>query len=473
MPLTYFINSAIPLNCTHFIGIGGIGMSALARLLLHKGHQIQGSNNGNNSQTQVLSHEGARIFNDHRDTNLGHDVTCVVVSSAIDRNNPEWQEAHNRGLPVIHRSELLKTLVKDSQVIAISGSHGKTTTTSLMGHLLIKAGKDPLVMAGGIMQGYQTNVHTGKSSLAVIEADESDGSHLNFSSLIGALITNISPEHLSHYGSWEKLVQSFEDFANMAHTSVLCGDDKGVQLLKEERSNNQRIFYGVSDSCQVRAQNIRPHDNGMVFNVSGALGPWKDVELKLWGHHNVLNALGVITMAKSLPIPIENEDIRQALASFQGVDRRMTHKGWLQNQVLILDDYAHHPREIETVLYTLRQRGYKRIACLCQPHRYTRLRDSFASFEECFEQADHVFLFPVYSSGEEEIADTHSEKLAQKLMARGKSTNLYGPWAESLEELKLALIQGGFDVALCVGAGDITHLASALAQQDLKKVAGF
>lgn len=446
-------------------------MSALARLLLHKGHRVQGSNNGNNSHTQALSCEGAQIFYDHQASHLSPEVSCVVVSSAIDQNNPEWKEAHTRGLPVLHRSQFLKGLLTESRVIAISGSHGKTTTTSLMGHVFIHAKKDPLVMTGGIMQGYQSNTHAGQSPLAVIEADESDGSHLNFSHLSGALITNISREHLAHYGSWEKLLQSFRDFVAMAEVSVLCGDDQHVQCLKPSHiKSGEHFFYGVSPACDVRAENIRPHGTGMLFDVKGVLGVWKDVQLSLWGHHNVLNALGVMTMAHHFGV--QKEAIYEALASFQGVDRRLTPKGWLNN-MLILDDYAHHPREIETVLAALRQRGYRRIACVCQPHRYTRLRDSFSSFEQCFDQADHVFLFPVYSAGEEKIPLIDSTILAQKLMARGKRTSLYAPWNDSFMDLKKDLLAEHFDVVVCMGAGDITHLARALAQEDLKKVAGF
>ena len=465
MPLPFSTSFAPHPKKIHFIGIGGIGMSGLASLCLHKGLKVQGSNAGKNASTEKLSGQGVSIFYEHKSGYLESEIDLVVLSTAIDKNNPEWVEAHSKGIPIIHRSTLLQWCVENHKTLAISGTHGKTTTTSLLGYVMVSAHLDPLVITGGVMGGYDSTIYPGQGEFAVVEADESDKSHVNFNTLMGAIVTNIEAEHMDYYkGSFSSLCDSFVRFLSLAlDFGIVCGDDPVIQTLLPLLPKALKIWtYGFSDSCDVRAHNIRQTTQGIIFDVESPIQSWLNLPTRLWGHHNILNALAVISSAQLLGL--KEESVVEALGSFQGVNRRLTVKGHLKGTTII-DDYAHHPTEIKAVLQALRQKGYKKVLAVCQPHRYTRLRDSMQLFTECFDEASTVVLFPVYSAGEPPLDNINSHTLATHLAQRGLHVELCDEFEDALAFVSDLITQGEYDVAICMGAGTITDVAAQLPEQ--------
>jgi UDP-N-acetylmuramate--alanine ligase len=463
MPVPNYINFAQHPKRIHFIGISGIGMSALAQLCLDRGWFVQGTSLAANALTQSLADQGAHIMLHHSAEHITPAVECVVYTSAIPENNPELQAARLRNIPVMHRSMLLRTFVEPLRTVAISGTHGKTTTTSLLGHVLYQAKQDPLILSGGMMVSWNSPVYPGKGNVAVVEADESDQSHVNFSSLSGAIITNIDGDHMEHYGgSFDNLWRSFQQFFQLATDfAIACSDaiDRNNPWLKEVSC--PITWYGTHSDCDFSAHNIGITATGMHFDCHTPRGIWRDVHLNLWGHHNVLNALSII--AACTHMGLEEGDVRKGLASFQGVSRRLTHVG-MRNNVPIIDDYAHHPKEISAVLSTLHQRGYRRILAVCQPHRYTRLRDTMEEFALCFHHADTIVLLPVYSAGESPIPGAQSGDLAEKLTAHGQRVIMIDPTDSSSKPVESIIESGHWDVAIFLGAGDISQLAYSVAQ---------
>jgi UDP-N-acetylmuramate--alanine ligase len=459
-PLSVGINameSSGKIPSFHFIGIGGIGMSGLAKLCLDRGWKVQGSDPIDNARTQELCALGATVFSEHSPDLLNRPIDFVIHSSAIGKDHPELMEATAQNLPLFHRSMLLKNLLVSTRNLAVSGTHGKTTTTSLLGHVLTCAHYDPLIISGGIMHGLKCTIRHGKGNWAVVEADESDKSHLNFDHLEGAIATNLEAEHLENYGTFQNLLDSFQSFLSMpSGFSIFCGEDETLRDLPACK-HSKALSYGMTSSCSVMASAVRADLNGMRFTLHGLGDPWEDVQLALHGRHNVLNAMAVILAAHS--IGISQAHIRAALASFQGVERRLTLKGTYAGKP-IFDDYAHHPTEIKAVLATLRDMGFSKILVLCQPHRYTRLRDCFEAFSRCFDAAKKVFLWPVYGANEAPIFGITSEALSESLNARGVQ-------AEAIKWLKedawRILEQEEHDVVVCMGAGSITHVAESLA----------
>lgn len=461
MQLTDYSSFASIPKRIHFIGIGGIGMSSLAQLCINKGWFVQGSNIGHSKIMNDLKGQGALVFSEHQSGRVGNNVDVVVVSSAIKADNPELQDAYASGLTVMHRSQFLRNLVQNRDVIAVTGTHGKTTTTSLLGHVLINSGCDPLIISGGVMTAHNSTIHDGHGQFAVVEADESDKSHINFQRLYGGIVTNIEAEHMENYFSMDSLLEGFKKFLEIcSNFAVVCGDNAHIQALIPQLTDTlDLISYGFTDICQVRAFNLRHEKTSMIFDMDDRGEVWKDVRLQLCGEHNVLNALAVTIVAKKLLL--SEESVRLALQSFYGVDRRLTIKGTLFGTTII-DDYAHHPTEIKAVLTALRKMGYKKILALCQPHRYTRLRDTYSAFIDCFDEADRVILFPVYSAGEPTIEGIHSEALAESLRKKGRSAEVCSVWPESYSFITEILAGGGYDVAICLGAGNITDVASHL-----------
>jgi UDP-N-acetylmuramate--alanine ligase len=488
----------IPLSTSrqtwHFIGIGGIGMSGLAKLGLMMGHQIQGSNAGGTALTQELARLGATIFDDHGPGRLSPQVDCVVVSSAIDETNPELIEARALGLPIKHRSDLLGQMASSRRILAVSGTHGKTTTTALLGHLFVVGGRDPMVVTGGIMHGYNSTVLAGTGPESIIEADESDKSHLNFSHIWGAVITNIEPEHMQTYGSTQALHQSFIDFLQLAKgRAVVCGDDPGIQSVlaalpqsapipanaegaldltdqTQDPCNprDQLWTYGLASNNTVWADRLGASTSGMRFDLHGPWGCWKDMQSPLWGKHNVLNAMAAI--AVGYQAGLDETSLRQGLASFAGVQRRMTVRAVVpigDGLVPIIDDYGHHPTEIHAVLDTLHTHGWRSILAVCQPHRYSRVRDTLSLFARCCTIAQHVALLPIYGAGEAALPDVSSYELASHMRSQGACVSLIpepGPQAlEAIAGIVQAAGDRPYDCIVFLGAGTVTTLAGGLA----------
>jgi UDP-N-acetylmuramate--alanine ligase len=449
----------------HFVGIGGIGMSGIAEVLINLGYRVQGSDASESANVQRLRDKGALIRIGHDAANLG-DARVVVVSSAIKSSNPELKAARERLLPVVRRAEMLAELMRLKSAIAIAGTHGKTTTTSMVAALLDAGGFDPTVINGGIINAYGTNARIGASDWVVVEADESDGTFIKLPADV-ALVTNIDPEHLDHYGSFDKVRDAFKQFIEnipFYGFAVMCLDHPEVQALIGRIEDRRIITYGANPQADVRYSDLRTEGVTSHFTAnirdraSGETTELVDLLLPMPGEHNVQNATGAIAIAHHLGI--SHEAIRKGLASFGGVKRRFTHTGaW--NGVQIFDDYGHHPVEISAVLKAARSATKGRVIAVVQPHRYTRLRDLFDGFCSCFNDADTVIVAPVYAAGEAPIEGIDRDHLVDGLRVRGHrdARALEGP--EALAGMIADIAKPG-DYVVCLGAGSITYWAYAL-----------
>ena len=442
----------------HFIGIGGIGMSALAQICHHKGMQVRGSDEGKNHQVSHLLAQGIHVHCGHDASYLDPSVQVVVISSAITEDNPEYRAAEQLGIPVIHRSECLRYLFNDHDILAVAGSHGKTTTTALLGQCLRDAGMDLSVVVGGIMNNTNTNFVCGHEKTAVIEADESDQSHLRFDRISYGVITNIDHDHC-----WDQLLLSFCSFVRLAQQRIMMNfDDKGCQAVFKKLSPQDREktwLYGTHSACHIQLLSYKHTSEGILFSCKTPEGVWSDVPLKLWGHHNILNTLSVIGIALSLGV--SKEAIYRGLSRFSGVGRRMTQVGFYK-KIPVMDDYAHHPTAIKSVLKALVNGGYSRILCLFQPHRYTRLRDTMDELSNAFTRAASCIVLPVYGAGEAFIAGATSADLAKKISAF-QECHLVDQDQDICRDFIHALTdKKSFDVIIFFGAGDVTDWAHAL-----------
>jgi len=442
----------------HFIGVGGIGMSGIAQLLAQRGYKISGSDLCLNGNIVRLQKEGIQIILGHEPSALdGKDI--VVVSTDIKENNPELKEARRRGLPVLHRSEMLALLMEEFQGIAISGTHGKTTTTALMGWVLETAGLDPTIINGGVMNSWGSNVKAGESDWCVAEADESDGSFLKLPREI-ALVTNIDLEHMDYYGCFEKLYSAFETFTTEFRSggvAVLGIDHPHVYALWQKIKSKQRcITYGLHPEANVGAENVRMTKEGAIFDLVRE-NVRSEMFLSLYGHHNVLNALGVAAVA--FECGLEEKVLREAFVSFEGVQRRFTRVGDWQG-VTIIDDYAHHPMEIRATLSAAKNATEGRIIAVLEPHRYSRLASHFQDFSTCCEEADLTIVLPVYGAREAPREGINHEALVKAM--KGEVYHCEG--AEELPALVQRLARSG-DMIVCLGAGSISDLARALPMQ--------
>ena len=457
----------------HFVGIGGIGMSGIAEVLVNLGYRVQGSDVAENANVLRLRDKGVAIAIGHDAANID-DAALVVVSSAIRRDNPELKAARERLLPVVRRAEMLAELMRLKQAIAIAGTHGKTTTTSMVAALLDAGGFDPTVINGGIINAYGTNARMGASDWMVVEADESDGTFVKLPVDV-ALVTNIDPEHLDHYGTFDKVREAFRQFVENVPFygfAVMCIDHPEVQALIGRIEDRRIITYGMSPQADVRCTDLRVENRKTVFTVlirdrrSGSTRAIENLAISMPGEHNVQNATGAIGIAYHLGI--SDEAIRTGLAGFGGVKRRFTHTGMWEG-VEIFDDYAHHPIEIAAVLKAARSVAPGHIIAVVQPHRYTRLRDLFDGFCTCFNDADTVLVAPVYAAGEAPIEGVDRDALVEGLKARGHrdARPLTGP--EALAGTVRGIVRPG-DYVVCLGAGSITQWAHALPGQ-LEKLA--
>jgi UDP-N-acetylmuramate--alanine ligase len=451
----------------HFIGIGGIGMSGIAEIMLRIGYTVQGSDAKASANTERLEKLGAKIF-------IGHDprqiegASAVVYSTAVKADNPEMVAARAKRLPLVRRAEMLAELMRLQHSVAVGGTHGKTTTTSMTAALLDAGGLDPTVVNGGIINAYGANAKVGEGEWIVVEADESDGTFLRLKSTV-AIVTNIDPEHLDHYGDFEAVKQAFEDFIEnipFYGFAMICIDDPDVQSVAARVENRRLVTYGLSPQAEVRAEKISMGPDGARFDVvfaprDGGETRMEDLRLPMAGEHNVQNALAAVGVARELGV--SEAQIRQGLAGFGGVRRRFTTTG-VAGGVRVIDDYGHHPVEIAAVLKAARAVTEGRVIAVVQPHRYSRLRDLFPDFCACFSDADVAVVADVYPAGEAPIEGASRDSLVEGLRRYGhrRALALEGPG--DLARLVQDEARPG-DVVVCLGAGDITAWAYALPGQ--------
>ena len=462
--------SQLPLSIgrIHFTGIGGIGMSGIAEILHDMGYQVSGSDMTSNTNVKRLIAKGISVtIGQHEDNVSG--AAIIVVSTAIKPDNPEMIAARKQFLPVVHRAEMLGELMRLKWSVAIAGTHGKTTTTSLVASLLDMGGIDPTVINGGIITGWGSNAKLGKSEWMVVEADESDGSFSRLNPTV-AVVTNIDPEHLDHHGSFDQLKQAFRDFVASIPFygfASLCIDHPTVQRMIADIPERRIISYGFSASADVRGINLRPDNDSMIFDamVSKRISDQGIIEgfrLPMLGDHNVLNTLAAISVC--LEMGIDADKILHAVSQFKGVGRRFDRKGSVSD-ITIIDDYGHHPVEITAALSAARMlKPNDQIIAVFQPHRYTRMRDLFDDFCACFNDADHVIISDIYAAGEAPIDGYGRDDFVDSLRAHGHPSvdALHAP--DDLAELVMTKARPG-DVVMCLGAGTITNWASALPEQ--------
>jgi UDP-N-acetylmuramate--alanine ligase len=447
----------------HFVGIGGIGMSGIAEVLMTLGYRVQGSDAKASKITDRLVGLGAAVFEGQRAENLG-DAAVVVVSSAIKPGNPELEEARRRKLPVVRRAEMLAELMRLKSNIAIAGTHGKTTTTTMVATLLDKGGFDPTVINGGVIHAYGSNARAGAGEWMVVEADESDGSFNRLPATI-AIVTNIDPEHMEHWGTFDNLRKGFFDFVSNVPfygLAVCCTDHPEVQALVGRVTDRRIVTFGFNAQADVRAVNLRYAGGVAQFDVvlqneGGAL--IQGMSLPMPGDHNVSNALAAIAVARNLGM--KRSEIREALAAFAGVNRRFTRVGEVLGGVTIIDDYGHHPVEIAAVLKAARQATEGRVIAVHQPHRYTRLSSLFEEFCACFNEADVVAIADVYSAGEDPIPGASRDDLVAGLIAHGHRHARAIMDEADLARLVREQARPG-DMVVCLGAGTISAWANAL-----------
>ena len=445
----------------HFIGIGGIGMSGIAEILINQGYTVQGSDLKETEITSRLERMGASIKIGHNKNNLMN-VAVVVISSAINSDNPELNYARSTGLPVVRRAEMLAELMRMKSNVAIAGTHGKTTTTTLVATLLDEGGFDPTVINGGIIHAYGSNARAGAGEWMVVEADESDGTFTRLPATI-ALITNIDPEHLEHWGDFEALRQGFLDFISnipFYGVAVCCSDHPEVQKLIDKISDRQIKTFGLNAQADIRAINLNYDEGRAHFDIKFQKENCTitDCILPMPGDYNVSNALGAVAVAHHLGV--ENNKIREALAYFKGVNRRFTKVGEL-NGITFIDDYAHHPVEISAVLRAARQISSGRIIAVHQPHRYTRLGTLFKDFCLCFNDADIVAISDVYSAGEQKIPGVSKDDLVTGLTHHSHRHAVAVSNLQELSKLVADNAQSG-DLVIFLGAGNISSWASEL-----------
>jgi UDP-N-acetylmuramate--alanine ligase len=449
----------------HFVGIGGIGMSGIAEVLVNLGYTVQGSDVSENANVKRLRDKGVSVAIGHKAENLdGADV--VVVSSAIKRDNPELAAARAKRLPVVRRAEMLAELMRLKSCVAIAGTHGKTTTTSLVAALLDAGQFDPTVINGGIINAYGTNARLGGGNWMVVEADESDGTFLKLPADV-AIVTNVDPEHLDHFVTYDAVQQAFKDFVENVPFygfAVMCTDHPVVQQLVGRIEDRRVITYGENPQADVRLTDLVHADGRSHFSVhfrdrTGAdVHIIDDLALPMPGRHNALNATAAVAVARELGIA--DDVIRKALASFGGVKRRFTRTGeW--NGAVVIDDYGHHPVEIAAVLKAARESSRGRVIAIMQPHRYTRLQSLFELFCACFNDADTVVIAPVYPAGEAPIPGVDRDALVAGVRARGHRDVRALESPQDLAPLVRSLARPG-DYVVCLGAGSITQWAYAL-----------
>jgi UDP-N-acetylmuramate--alanine ligase len=453
----------------HIVGIGGIGMSAIAEVMHTRGYRVQGSDLKESASLELLRGHGIPCLIGHDPGNI-KDADYLVISSAVKPGNPEFEAAKERGMPVIRRAEMLAELMRPCATVSITGTHGKTTTTSMIADLLYAGGLDPTVMAGGILNAWGTNARIGKGEWMVVEADESDGTFVKLPTQIG-VITNIDPEHMDFWESEESLHQAFAQFIDAIPfygLVVACIDHPVVRGLVAQlggaANGRHTLTYGVARDADIKLSKVRPDHNCITFDadlghaVKGGARRLTDLTVPILGHYNALNALAALAVATEAGV--SDDVIRATLGAFSGVKRRFTRAGEWQG-VAIYDDYAHHPVEIASVLRGARMAGNGRIIAVMQPHRYTRLQALFNEFSACLDDADMVVVTPVYSAGEAPIPGIDRDELVSGLRRHGHPNVLTVDDEESLTATIASIAQKG-DLVVGLGAGTITDWINAL-----------
>jgi UDP-N-acetylmuramate--alanine ligase len=449
----------------HFIGIGGIGMSGIAEIMHNLGYKVQGSDVADNANVKRLRKLGIPIAVGHDADNL-KDAVVVVYSSAVKAGNAEFEAARLRNLPLVRRAEMLAEIMRLKNCIAIAGTNGKTTTTTLIAALLDAGGLDPTVVNGGIINAYGTNARLGAGEWVVVEADESDGTFLRLPATV-AVVTNVDPDHLDYYGTFDRMREAFQRFVEnipFYGFAVLCLDHPEVQAMVGRVEDRRLITYGISPQADVRAANVSFSEGASHFDViladrrKGTETRLDDMRLPMPGEHNVLNALAAIAVAHQLGIDMDT--IRAALGKFGGVNRRFTRVGeW--NGAAIIDDYGHNPFKMAAALKAARQAYSGPIVAIVQPHRYTRLRDTFEQFCTCLNDADAAIIAPVYPAGEQPIPGYDRDTYAEALRAHGHRSVFVIDGAEDLPAMIADLAKPGGAI-VCLGAGSITQWAAGL-----------
>ena len=449
----------------HFVGIGGIGMSGIAEVMHNLGYDVQGSDIAEGPTVERLRQRGIEVKIGHSESNVDG-VAVVVTSTAVKRDNPEVAAALEARIPVVRRAEMLAELMRLRKTVAVAGTHGKTTTTSMIACLLDAGGVDPTVINGGIINRYGSNARLGDSEWMVVEADESDGSFLRLDGTI-AVLTNIDPEHLDHYGDFDGVKKAFVEFIENVPfygAAVLCADHDEVQNVIAKVRDRRIITYGFSTQADVRGDNLEAIPGGNRFDAivrerDGEERRLSGIELPMPGKHNALNALAAVAVA--VEMGCDDETICNGFANFTGVKRRFTRVGEVAG-VPVIDDYGHHPVEIRAVLSAAREGVDGKVHAVVQPHRYTRLNELMDEFQVAFNDADAVYVLPVYAAGEEPIEGVDSEALAKGIKASGHRDARAIADPEALADALAVNIEDG-DMIVCLGAGDITRIAAGLA----------
>ena len=455
----------LSIGIIHFVGIGGIGMSGIAEILHNLGYAVQGSDIADSANVKRLRDLGIAISIGHAGENLG-EAEVVVISSAVRPDNPEVVEARSRLIPVVPRAEMLAELMRLKWGIAVAGTHGKTTTTSIVASVLDAAQFDPTVINGGIINAYGTNARLGEGEWIVVEADESDGTFMKLPATI-AVVTNIDPEHLDHYGDFDTLKKAFVTFVQnipFYGFATLCIDDANVQALISQVSDRRIVTYGLSPQADIRAVDIATDPTGSHFTVVAtdrATSETREIgrfDMPMVGDHNIRNTLAAVAIA--VEMGIDADVLKRALAGFSGVKRRFTRTGVVDG-ITIIDDYGHHPVEISAVLAAARTSTLRNVIAVVQPHRFTRVRDLFDEFCTCFNDADTVIVADIYRAGEDPIPGVDRDALVSGLRARGHRHVLPLEDPEDLPGL-IAEIAKPDDFIVCLGAGNITAWANDL-----------
>jgi len=460
---------ATDIGTIHFVGIGGIGMSGIAEVMKNLGYSVQGSDVAEGYVIEGLRAKGIPVLIGHHADNLG-DAAVIVTSTAIKRGNPEVEAALERRIPVVRRAEMLAELMRLKSTVAVAGTHGKTTTTSMVAALLDAGGVDPTVINGGIINSYGSNARLGASDWMVVEADESDGSFLRLDGTI-AVVTNIDPEHLDHYGSFDQAKNAYVEFIENVPfygAALLCLDHPEVQNIIPRVRDRRVVTYGFAAQADVRGVNVTPVPGGNRFEViirhrDGTSRSIEGIDLPMAGRHNVQNALAAIGVA--LELGIDDATIQQGFKQFGGVKRRFTNVGEVAvpgGVVTIIDDYGHHPVEIRAVLAAAREGVRNRVIAVVQPHRYSRLGDLMEEFQGAFNDADMVLVTPVYAAGEQPVEGVDADALVDGIKRRGHRSAATIADAGVLAQTLAGVVQAG-DMVVCLGAGDITKWAAGLA----------
>ena len=445
----------------HFIGIGGIGMSGIAEVLINLGYQVSGSDLRESEVTRRLAGLGGLVAYGHRGENL-EDVDVVVTSTAIRPDNPEVLEAHRRSIPVIPRAEMLAELMRLKYGLAIAGTHGKTTTTSMVATILSHGGIDPTVVIGGRLDLFGSNAKLGQGKFLVAEADESDGSFLKLSPTI-AVVTNVDADHMDYYRDIEQIREVFVNFINKVPfygLAVLCLDDLNVQQLLPD-VKKRMITYGFNSQADLQAADVRHEENGMAFTVLLHGEELGRISFRMPGRHNVLNAMAAVAVGLELQLPFEV--IAEGFKDFGGVQRRFQIKGEV-NRIMVVDDYGHHPAEIRATLGAARNGWKRRLVALFQPHRYSRTQALFDDFVTAFYQADHVAIMDVYAAGEDPIPGVEARNLAEGISGHGHKSCFYAGSSDAAIEHLLEVVRPD-DMVIGLGAGNVWQTGEELLQR--------